>query len=115
MTVLTQDEIDHLTEMMDDLFKQQYVITVAQFKSKWKLSSEEYNMIYDLCMPLIREANIKKYWAVKYKSFVEELKRLIKKRKILTEIQFYKELRKVVFSHNSGVTEMLEAAGVEES
>lgn len=113
MTVLSQDEIDHLKEVMDDLLKQQYYMSVAEFKLRWKLSSEEYEMVYDLCMPLIREANVKKYWAVKYKSFVQELKRIIKQRKVLSEIQFYKELRKVVFKHNTGIAEMFEAAGVE--
>ena len=115
MIVLPQDEIDHLKELMDDLLKQQYSMSVGDFKRRWKLSSEEYEMIYDLCMPLIREANVKKYWAIKYQSMIRSLKAIFKQRKTLSDIQFYKELRRTVFAQSTGVFEMLEAAGVEES
>ena len=115
MIVLPQDQIDRMKEIMDYLLKYQTGITVGEVKRKYNLTSEEYEMIYDLCMPLIRESGVKKYWAIKYQSFIRELKVLIKSRKNLTEIQFYNELRKLVHARSSGEPFMLEAAGVEES
>lgn len=113
MIVLPQDQIDKMKEIMDYLFKYQALTSVASIKKKFNLTNEEYDMIYDLCMPLIRESGVKKYWAVKYKSFMEELKRLIKQRKNLTDIQFYNEFRKIVYARSYGESGMMEAAGVE--
>lgn len=113
MIVLPQDQIDKMKEIMDYLFKYQALVSVASVKQKFNLTNEEYDMIYDLCMPLIRESGVKKYWAVKYKSFMEELKRLIKQRKNLTDIQFYNEFRKLVYARSYGEPGMMEAAGVE--
>ena len=113
MIVLPQDQIDKMKEIMDFLLKNPTGITVQQVKDMFKLTSDEYEMIYDFCMPLIREKSVKQYWAVKYKHFVEELKRLIKQRKNITDIQFYKELRKIVYAESNGEPLMLEAAGME--
>lgn len=113
MIVLPQDQIDKMKEIMDYLFKYQALTTVGEVKKRYNLTNEEYEMIYDLCMPLIRENGVKKYWAVKYKSFVEELKRLIKQRKHLSDIQFYNEFRKIVYARSYGEPGMMEAAGVE--
>ena len=115
MIVLPQDQIDKMKEIMDYLFKYQALTTVGEVKKRFNLTNEEYEMIYDLCMPLIRENGVKKYWAIKYQSFVQELKRLIKNRKNLTNNQFYSELRKIVYARSSGEPLMFEAAGVEES
>lgn len=113
MIVLPQDQIDKMKEIMDYLFKYQALTTVSEVKRRFNLTNEEYEMIYDLCMPLIRENGVKKYWAIKYQSFVQELKRLIKNRKDLTSNQFYSELRKIVYARSSGEPLMIEAAGVE--
>lgn len=113
MIVLPQDQIDKMKEIMDYLFKYQALTTVGEVKKRFGLTSEEYDMIYDLCMPLIRESGVKKYWAIKYQSFVQELKRLIKNRKNLTSNQFYSEFRKIVYAKSNGEPLMMDAAGVE--
>lgn len=115
MIVLPQDQIDKMKEIMDYLFKYQALTTVSEVKRRFNLTSEEYEMIYDLCMPLIRETGVKKYWAIKYQSFVRELKTLIKNRKNLNNNQFYSELRKIVYARSSGEPLMIEAAGMEET
>ena len=115
MIVLPQDQIDKMKEIMDYILRYESLTSVASIKERFHLTSEEYDMLYDLCMPLIRETGVKKYWALKYKSFVLELKRLIRSRKSLTENQFYNEFRKIVYAKNSGEPLMMEAAGVEES
>jgi len=113
MIVLPQDQIDRMVEIMDMLLKYP-LMTVEDIKKRYKLSSEEYEMIFDLCMPLIRETNVKKYWTLKYQAFIRELKALIFQRKYMTDIQFYKELRKLVYARSYGEHDMLEAAGVED-
>lgn len=113
MIVLPQYQIDEMKEIMDYLFKYQALTTVESVKKKFNLTSEEYDMIYDLCMPLIRENGVKKYWAIKYQSFIREIKNLIKQRKYLSDIQFYNELRKLVYVRSNGEPGMMDAAGVE--
>ena len=113
MIVLPQDQIDHMKEIMDFLLKNPTGFSVYEIKRMFNLNSDEYEMIYDLCMPLIREKTVKQYWATKYKHFIEELKKLIKQRKYITDIQFYKELRKIVYAESNGEPLMLEAAGME--
>lgn len=77
MIVLPQDQIDRMSEIMDDILRNtSEVYTVKYFKKKYKLSSAEYDMIYDLTMPLIREINIKRYWRAKYSSLVRRIREL---------------------------------------
>lgn len=114
MIVLPQDQIDKMKEIMDYILRYDPITTVGEIKQKYQLTNDEYDMIYDLCMPLIRETGVKKYWAIKYRSFVEELKRLIKNRKNLNENQFYTELRKIIYTKSYSEPTMVEAAGVEE-
>ena len=114
MIVLPQDQIDHMKEIMDFLLKNPTGFSVYEIKRMFNLTNDEYEMVYDLCMPLIREKTVKQYWAIKYKHFIEELKRLIKQRKHIGDNQFYIELRKIVYAESAGEPLMMEAAGLEE-
>lgn len=69
MQILPQAQIDKMKKIMDDLFKHTTGKSVADFKAQYRLTSEEYNMIYDLTMPLIRDANAKRYWYMKFLGF----------------------------------------------
>ena len=69
MQVLPQLQIDKMKKIMDDLLKHTTGKSVADYKAQYRLTNEEYNMIYDLTMPLIREANVKRYWYTKFLSF----------------------------------------------
>lgn len=53
MTVLSEGQIELMTLVMDDILRYQGV-TVESIKKKYALTDEEYNMIFDLCMPNIR-------------------------------------------------------------
>ena len=77
MKVLPQHQIDNMVVIMDDILRHPgECFTVGFFKKKYNLSDEEYNMIFDLTMPLIREINIKHYWQAKYSSLVRRVREL---------------------------------------
>lgn len=66
MQVLPQLQIDKMKKIMDDLLKNPTGKTVADYKAQYKLTSEEYDMIYDLTLPIIRNENAKRYWYTKF-------------------------------------------------
>lgn len=76
MTVLPGAQINFMVAVMDDLLKNPGK-KVADFKTKYNLTSEEFNMIYDLTMPLIRAKNGRQYWASKYYELLEMMRRAV--------------------------------------
>lgn len=55
MIVLSEGQIQLMTLVMDDILKwQSGGVTVEEIKKKYSLTNEEYNMIFDLCMPNMR-------------------------------------------------------------
>ena len=69
MIVPPQDQIDKMAEIMEYLLKKEgnEKLTVGLVKQKYHLSEREYQMIYDLCMPLIRKKHSKEEgWRTTY-------------------------------------------------
>lgn len=54
-----------MVKVMDYILKHPNV-TVADIRERFSISSDEYNMIFDLCMPVIRNKNAKMFWRQKY-------------------------------------------------
>lgn len=112
MVVLPQDQIDKMVEIMDTILKNPRM-TIGEIKTEFNLDSNEYEMIYSLCMPLIREANVKQYWAVKSHYYVRKMKELVI-RKDLDDIEFRKRIRKLAFDKSTAEPYMFTATGLED-
>ena len=65
MIVLPGDQIDKMAEIME-LILSPKGLTVADIKRKFKLTNEEYDMIFDLSMPRIRHNNGNEFWKNNY-------------------------------------------------
>ena len=70
-------------------------------------------MIYDLVMPLVREANVKKYWAVKYKYIERKLKELLVNENINDE-QLRERVKALTFDPSTAEPQMFDATGLNE-
>lgn len=92
--------VDDLVKLIDYIVKYETVgserYSVGAIKQRLNLTSEEYDEIYDLCMPAIRRKNAEKYWKNCYKGQKSEIQRVlsaVKENKTnsnnaLTEIEF---------------------------
>ena len=67
MFILPQDQIEEICNIMTFILKNP-TVPVENIRERFHLTAAEYNMIYDLCMPLIRMKNGAEYWKVKYVS-----------------------------------------------
>lgn len=65
MIVLPQEQIDVMVQAMDYILKSKQT-SVAEIREHFHLSVEEYSMIFDLCMPVIRKGSRTEYWKNKY-------------------------------------------------
>ena len=77
MQVIPQAQIDEMVEVMDYILAHPS-ISVADIKKHFELTAEEYNMIFDLCMPSIRKGNKTAYWKNRYSSVMNFLKEQIR-------------------------------------
>ena len=79
MVILSADQTDRMVKVMDYIFKHSsdYRISVYQIRNKFHLTQDEYNMIFDLCMPFLRHDSIVSYWRIRYKFVINNLKRLL--------------------------------------
>ena len=84
MTVLEQDEVKQLCEVMNYILKTTNT-TVEKVKKKFNLEDDEYNMIMDISMPFLREANSKKYWYAKHHSLIRKISDLGSMKKLSNE------------------------------
>ena len=68
---LSQADIDEIVGIMDTILKTQSTNhSVLKIRQKHKLTSEQYNMVYDLCMPMIRKmGSSDSYWKARYGRF----------------------------------------------
>ncbi len=74
MTVLSGMEIDRIVEIIDYLVNlQDYKVSVGEVKKKFGLTNEEYNMIYDLAMPAIRQSNGMRFYRFYFRSIAKEI------------------------------------------
>lgn len=76
LRILTQDEIDRIVEVEDFIMKFPSM-SVHDIKKKFHLSSEEYDMIFELCMPRIRSGSASMYWRTKYHTLIAKLRRVL--------------------------------------
>ena len=70
--VLPQFQIDGMVEVMDYILSHP-MATVGKIKDKFDLNEEEYQMIYDFCMPHERIRSNERYWIIKYKGVLSAL------------------------------------------
>ena len=110
MTIIPQDQIDKMVEVMDVILKYPYM-TVGDIKKRFNLTSQEYEMIYGLVMPLVREANVKKYWAIKYKYIERKLRELLANENI-SNAQLRERVKALVFDPSTAEPQMFEATGL---
>ena len=97
-STLPQHEIDDIVEVADYILSHQSSIkSINEVKKKFGLTTEQYNMVYDFCMPLIRRWNVNEgYWNTRYKRF---------KMRIVTAIRMDKselaeKIRRIVVTDN---------------
>lgn len=107
MIVLPQDQIDEMKKIMDFILKNP-LVSVAEIKEHFDLLSEEYEMIFDLCMPSIRRKNSEKYWRAKYSGVMSFLKEQLRKAiNTGNKIEFFKSIL-AYYSVNCGTKETIE-------
>lgn len=67
---LSQADIDEISAIMDVILQREGSKTnnsVKNIRREYHLSSEQYNMAYDLCMPMIRKMSSNDgYWKLRY-------------------------------------------------
>ncbi len=112
MTILPQEQVETMVKVMDDILKYPG-ISIGTLRKRYNLTMEEYDMIFELCMPLIREINAKKYWAVKSKYYVRKMKELLGKNS-LSDAEFRKRIHDLAYEPSYGEAYMIEAIGLEE-
>lgn len=88
MTILDPDEITAINVIVDYILKNPSK-TVGTIKKRFRLTEEEYRMIFDLTMPHIRTDSAKSYWKAKYlmlRSQISEFVQNNKKSKLAPEL-----------------------------
>ena len=76
VTILSKDEIDLIVSVADFILKYPNR-SVAEIKQRFRLTSEEYDMIFELCMPRIRAGSAAAYWRTKHHMLAARVKRVI--------------------------------------
>lgn len=109
MTILQNNEIEKLCNVMDYILTNTKA-TVEKVERKFHLESDEYNMIMDISMPFLREANAKKYWYAKYYSIVRKISELGHMKK-LSDAEFKKKVLKLINERSYNEPYMREAVG----
>lgn len=80
LTVLDPDEITAINVIMDYILKNP-AKTVGTIKKRFRLTEEEYRMIFDLTMPHIRTDSAKSYWKTKYLMLRGQISELVQNNK----------------------------------
>lgn len=109
MTVLEQDEVEQLCEVMNYILKCTNT-TVDKVKEKFHLEDDEYNMIMDISMPFLREANSKKYWYAKHHSLIRKISDLGSMKKLSDE-KFRKLVLTIVNDKSANEPYMRDSVG----
>lgn len=109
MVLIPPDQISYMSEIMDTLLKDP-TLTVRDIKERFNLTTAEYNMIFDLTMPMLREANIKKYWCLKYKYISRKIKELLANENIKDK-KFRDRIKELIIAQSIGEVQMTEAVG----
>ena len=110
MTIIPRWQIDEMVPVMDTILKYP-TKTIGEIRKEFNLTSEEFDMIYELCMPLVRENNVKKYWAVKYKHVSKKIKNLLANERVNNK-KFREEVKALFYTQSPGEALMYEACGL---
>ena len=97
MVILPEEQIEKMTKVSDFLLKHPSNITVADIRRKFKLSRDEYNMIYDLTMPLFRKQSSTSYWRTKYTMPKEAISTQIKAVRSLLKLPRTEQELRVIY------------------
>ena len=105
--VLPQFQIDGMVEIMDYILAHP-MATVGKIKNKFDLNENEYQMIYDFCMPHERFRSNERYWITKYKGVLSAVEMQIglaesKNRKTIK----LDKLKEIVKKHSVGIKNAL--------
>lgn len=76
ITILSQDEIEQIVTVGDFIIRYPSM-SVGDIKRKFRLTSEEYEMIFDLCMPKIRAGSSSAYWRTKHHMLASRIKNVL--------------------------------------
>ena len=76
ITILSQEEIDQIVRVEDYILRHP-AATVADIRRRFHLTSEEYNMIFDICMPKVRAGSAALYWKIKYNMVTTRLDKIL--------------------------------------
>lgn len=105
LTVLPQDEIDGIVEVMEHILKSDGSdkITVGGIKQHYQLTELQYQMIYDLCMPLIRKKHDKEEgWRGTYLALKSRIYAALRKDKNETADKVRTILQQSVYEPSKG-------------
>lgn len=83
--VLSNEQIEFMVKVMDYILSHP-TKTVAEIKTIFGLSSEQYEMIYSLAMPRERHRNLAGYYKSKYTYIYDHLAELIRAEKKHTKL-----------------------------
>ncbi len=81
MTVLSNEQVAEMTQVMDEILKN-HNTSVDEIKNKYSLTDDEYNMIFDLCMPNIRSNTWEAFWKQAYGSLRKEIRKVIRTKEL---------------------------------
>jgi hypothetical protein len=77
LIILPQDQIDRIVEVSDFILKHSNT-TVGAIRKKFDLTIDEYNMIFDLCMPRIRAGSAAAYYKNKFGMLSSRVEDIVK-------------------------------------
>lgn len=83
--VLSEKQVEFMVKVMDYILSHP-TKSVAEIKAIFGLSTEQYNMIYDLAMPRERHRNLAGYYKSKYTYIYDHLAELIRAEKKHTKL-----------------------------
>ena len=72
MVIIPTEQINRMVDVMEDIISPRGK-NVGDIKKKHNLTSDEYDMIMDLCMPRIRHSNGVDYWKNNYLSMRNQI------------------------------------------
>lgn len=113
MVILSEEQIEKMTKVSDFLLKHPSNITVADIRRKFKLSRDEYNMIYDLTMPLFRKQSSTSYWRTKYIMLKDAISTQIKAARSLLKLpRTEQELRAIYRNLVNDIEDIVEGSDI---
>ena len=109
LIILPKEQIEKMVRAIEFLLAHQGVV-VADFRRKFRLTKEAYNMIFDFAMPFYRKQSNTGYWKAKYSMQRDAIKGLLKTarsflRKPHTDREIADEYRNLIKKLNAVIEE----------